>query len=225
MNRLASESSPYLRQHAGNPVDWYPWGDEAFAAAAEHDKPVLLSIGYSACHWCHVMAHESFEDADVARVMNERFVSIKVDREERPDVDAIYMEATQAMTGSGGWPMTVFLAPDKRPFYAGTYFPKPRFLDLLEAVHRAWVDDRPALQSQADQLTEAVRARSAVDAPPAGAEVGVSPAVLTAAYSALAAAHDREHAGVAAGKMPDRDGRRAGGPEGCDPGAVHHRER
>ena len=114
MNRLADEASPYLRQHADNPVDWYPWGDEAFAAAAERDVPILLSIGYSACHWCHVMAHESFEDAAVADVMNRHFVNVKVDREERPDVDDIYMEATQAMTGQGGWPMTVVCTPDGR---------------------------------------------------------------------------------------------------------------
>ena len=124
MNRLADETSPYLRQHADNPVDWYPWGDEAFAAARDADKPILLSVGYSACHWCHVMAHESFEDDDTAAVMNELVVNVKVDREERPDVDAIYMEAVQAMTGQGGWPMTVFLMPDGRPFFGGTYFPK-----------------------------------------------------------------------------------------------------
>ena len=135
MNRLGAESSPYLRQHADNPVDWHPWGDEAFELARTRDVPVLLSVGYSACHWCHVMAHESFEDDEVAGVMNEWFVSVKVDREERPDVDAIYMEATMAMTGAGGWPMTVFLTPDRRPFFAGTYFPKasgygrPGFVD------------------------------------------------------------------------------------------------
>ena len=126
MNRLAQETSPYLRQHADNPVDWYPWGDEAFAAAVARDRPILLSIGYSACHWCHVMAHESFEDPTVAAIMNDLFVNVKVDREERPDVDDIYMEATQAMTGSGGWPMTVVCTPDGRPFFAGTYFPKER---------------------------------------------------------------------------------------------------
>ena len=124
MNRLASETSPYLRQHADNPVDWYPWGEEAFARAVAEDKPILLSVGYSACHWCHVMAHESFEDAEVAAVMNDRFVNVKVDREERPDVDAIYMDAVQALTGHGGWPMTVFLTPDGRPFFGGTYFPQ-----------------------------------------------------------------------------------------------------
>src|SRR5688572_30739289 len=121
-NRLASETSPYLLQHKDNPVDWYPWGDEAFDAAKRADKPVLLSVGYSACHWCHVMEHESFENEAIARLMNEAFVSIKVDREERPDIDAIYMQAVQALTGRGGWPMTVFLTPDRLPFYGGTYY-------------------------------------------------------------------------------------------------------
>ncbi len=124
MNRLADETSPYLRQHADNPVDWYPWGEEAFAEAARRDCPLLLSVGYSACHWCHVMAHESFEDPETAAVMNELFVNVKVDREERPDVDAVYMEATQAITGQGGWPMTVFCTPAGEPFFCGTYFPR-----------------------------------------------------------------------------------------------------
>ena len=147
MNRLA-ETSPYLRQHADNPVDWYPWGDEAFAKARDEDKPILLSVGYSACHWCHVMAHESFEDDDVAAVMNDRFVNVKVDREERPDVDAIYMDAVQALTGRGGWPMTVFLTPDGRPFYGGTYFPKddrqgmPGFVRVMDAVDDVWRNRR-----------------------------------------------------------------------------------
>ena len=127
MNRLAHESSPYLLQHADNPVDWYPWGDEALARAREEDKPILLSVGYAACHWCHVMEHESFEDEETAALMNERFVPIKVDREERPDVDGLYMEAVVALTGHGGWPLTVFLTPDGRPFWGGTYFPpEPR---------------------------------------------------------------------------------------------------
>ncbi len=128
MNRLADETSPYLRQHRDNPVDWYAWGPDAFEAARDRDVPVLLSVGYSACHWCHVMAHECFEDHEVATAMNERFVNVKVDREERPDVDSIYMDAVQAMTGRGGWPMTVFMTADGRPFYGGTYFPKPSFL-------------------------------------------------------------------------------------------------
>jgi uncharacterized protein YyaL (SSP411 family) len=158
-NRLAGETSPYLRQHADNPVAWYPWGEEAFAAARERDVPVLLSVGYSACHWCHVMAHESFEDPATAELMNRWFVNVKVDREERPDVDAIYMEAVQAMTGHGGWPMTVFLAPDGRPFFGGTYFPpaprpgQPSFGQLLARVHEAWTTERDAIDDQAGRLT------------------------------------------------------------------------
>jgi len=135
MNRLADETSPYLRQHRDNPVDWYAWGPDAFAAATDRNVPILLSVGYSACHWCHVMAHECFEDNEVAAKMNDLFVNVKVDREERPDVDALYMEAVQAMTGRGGWPMTVFLTPDREPFYGGTYFPKDGFLKLLDAIN------------------------------------------------------------------------------------------
>jgi len=168
VNRLADETSPYLRQHADNPVDWYPWGEEAFGRARAEDKPVLLSVGYSSCHWCHVMAHESFEDADVAAVMNERFVNVKVDREERPDVDAIYMQAVQAMTGSGGWPMTVFLDPEGRPFFGGTYFPPddrqgmPGFLRLLDAIDDAWRNRRDELGQQAEQLRQAIEESTAV---------------------------------------------------------------
>ena len=153
MTRLAGESSPYLRQHADNPVDWHPWGDDAFAEARRTSRPVLLSVGYSACHWCHVMAHESFEDPETANLMNRWFVSVKVDREERPDVDAIYMDAVTALAGRGGWPMTVFLDPEGRPFHAGTYWPKqerggmPSFRQVLTAVHEAWTDRR-------DDLTE-----------------------------------------------------------------------
>ena len=144
-NRLIHESSPYLRQHANNPVDWYPWGAEALERAVREDKPILLSVGYSACHWCHVMERESFEDDGIAALMNEHFVSIKVDREERADIDSIYMAAVQAMTGQGGWPMTVFLTPDGKPFYGGTYFPPedrgglpsfPRLLNAMADVYR-----------------------------------------------------------------------------------------
>ncbi len=156
MNRLAGETSPYLRQHVDNPVDWYPWGDDAFDVAHERDVPVILSIGYSACHWCHVMAHESFEDDDVAAVMNERFVSIKVDREERPDVDALYMSAVQALTGRGGWPMTVALDPDGRPFWGGTYLPKEQFLQLLDAIDDAWQTRRDELAASADSIVGAI---------------------------------------------------------------------
>jgi uncharacterized protein len=162
MNRLAAETSPYLRQHADNPVDWYAWGDEAFAAARAADRPILLSVGYSACHWCHVMAHESFEDPEVAALMNDLFVNVKVDREERPDVDAVYMEAVQAITGQGGWPMTVFLTPDGRPFFGGTYFPKETrhgmisFPDLCRRVDELWRTRRSDIDQQAGQLTGAL---------------------------------------------------------------------
>jgi uncharacterized protein len=166
MNRLADETSPYLLQHADNPVDWYPWGEEAFARARAEDKPVLLSVGYSACHWCHVMEHESFEDAATAEVMNERFVNVKVDREERPDVDAVYMDAVVTLSGHGGWPMTVFLTPDGEPFYGGTYFPPerrhglPSFRDVLVAVSSAYRERRDDVARQAEALVEAVRAQS-----------------------------------------------------------------
>lgn len=162
MNRLKDETSPYLLQHADNPVDWYPWGEEAFSIAREKDKPVLLSVGYSACHWCHVMAHESFEDQATAKMMNELFVNVKVDREERPDVDDIYMQAVQAMAAQGGWPMTVFLLPDGRPFYGGTYYPPtprhglPSFMQVLQAVYAAYRDQREVLEQQANHLHQAL---------------------------------------------------------------------
>src|SRR4029079_9717364 len=146
-NRLINESSPYLLQHAHNPVDWYPWGDEALAKAKQEDKPIFLSIGYAACHWCHVMAHESFENPEIARLMNERFINIKVDREERPDLDQIYQNIAQALTRSGGWPLTVFLTPDLRPFFGGTYFPpedrygRPGFPRVLTALSDAFHQD------------------------------------------------------------------------------------
>ncbi|HUF97119.1 MAG TPA: thioredoxin domain-containing protein [Ilumatobacter sp.] len=161
-NRLAQETSPYLQQHRDNPVDWYPWGDEAFQAARERDVPVLLSIGYSACHWCHVMAHECFEDADVAAQMNAKFVNVKVDREERPDVDALYMEAVQAMTGRGGWPMTVVLDTDARPVWGGTYFPKAQFLQLIAAIDDAWRNKRADLDVNAVNLIKAMSATTEV---------------------------------------------------------------
>ncbi|HVC15624.1 MAG TPA: thioredoxin domain-containing protein [Acidimicrobiales bacterium] len=162
MNRLADASSPYLRQHADNPVEWYPWGPEALARAREEDKPLFVSIGYAACHWCHVMAHESFEDPDVAARLSDGFVSVKVDREERPDVDTVYMTAVQAMTGAGGWPMSVFCTPDGRPFFAGTYFPPadrhglPSFRRVLEAVATAWSQRRDEVEAQAAALGDAV---------------------------------------------------------------------
>lgn len=164
MNRLAQESSPYLLQHADNPVDWWPWCPEAFAEAAARGVPVLLSVGYSTCHWCHVMAHESFEDETVATIVNAQFVPIKVDREERPDIDALYMQATQAMTGEGGWPMTVFLTPQGEPFYAGTYFPpedyanRPSFTRVLLSVAQAWDTDRQKVLQNAQVMTQFLQA-------------------------------------------------------------------
>jgi uncharacterized protein len=170
MNRLAGATSPYLLQHSENPVDWYEWGDEAFERARDEDRPLLVSVGYSSCHWCHVMAHESFENPAIADLMNGLFVNVKVDREERPDVDAVTMEATVGMTGSGGWPTTVFMTPDGKPFYAGTYFPpEPRhglasFRDVLNAVSQAWRERRQDIERQAGRIDEAVR-RSA-ETPP-----------------------------------------------------------
>ena len=161
-NRLGREISPYLRQHRDNPVDWYPWGDEAFALARSTGKPILLSVGYSACHWCHVMAHECFEDLETASIMNELFVNIKVDREERPDVDAIYMDAVQAMTGRGGWPMTVFLTPDAKPFYGGTYFPKPTFIQLMNAITDAWLNRRDDIENNIAALMESLNRTSKI---------------------------------------------------------------
>ncbi|MET0144725.1 MAG: thioredoxin domain-containing protein [Ilumatobacteraceae bacterium] len=199
MNRLGGETSPYLRQHRDNPVDWYPWGSDAFAAARLRDVPVLLSVGYSACHWCHVMAHECFEDGDVAAEMNRRFVNVKVDREERPDVDAVYMDAVQAMTGRGGWPMTVFLTPDGDPFYGGTYFPKPNFLQLLTAITGAWTHKREELGANTDALRQAIsrtaRLRPA-DTMPGGDHV-------TRAVQSLSDTFDEEWGGFgAAPKFP-----------------------
>src|ERR1700760_3408501 len=164
-NHLAAETSPYLLQHADNPVEWYPWGEPALTHARSENKPILLSIGYSACHWCHVMAHESFEDADTAALMNELFVNIKVDREERPDLDKIYQVAQQMLThGSGGWPLTMFLTPQGQPFFGGTYFPKearfglPAFADLLRRVAEYYRDQRAEIAEQGAQLENALAA-------------------------------------------------------------------
>ena len=163
MNRLAAETSPYLLQHANNPVDWYPWGDEALARAREEDKPILLSVGYAACHWCHVMEHESFQDGATAALMNEHFVSVKVDREERPDIDSVYMDAVVSLTGHGGWPMTVFLTPAGAPFFGGTYYPPeprhglPSFPQLLQAIANAWRERRSDIERDAGAITEQLR--------------------------------------------------------------------
>ena len=161
-NRLASATSPYLLQHADNPVDWWQWWDEAFAAARERDVPVLLSVGYAACHWCHVMAHDSFSDDGVAALMNEHFVNIKVDREERPDIDAVYMDATTALTGQGGWPMTCLLTPSGEPFFAGTFFPRAQFTQLLTAAARAWNDERDDVLAAGKRVADALADMSAL---------------------------------------------------------------
>ena len=165
-NQLSRELSPYLLQHAGNPVDWRPWGEEALTLARSQQKPIFLSIGYASCHWCHVMAHESFENAEIARLLNEHFVNIKVDREERPDLDMIYMEAVQIMIGRGGWPMSMFLTPEGEPFFGGTYWPpKARggmagFDEVLRAVADAWQQRRSELVEQADQITQMLRGQT-----------------------------------------------------------------
>jgi uncharacterized protein YyaL (SSP411 family) len=199
MNRLAQETSPYLLQHRDNPVDWHPWGDEAFAQAQAEDKPILLSIGYSACHWCHVMAHESFEHEPTAQIMNDLFVNIKVDREERPDVDDIYMQAVLAMNrGQGGWPLTVFLTPDGKPFYGGTYYPRearfgiPSFRQVMEAVHDAYANRRDQLNAQADQLAQALQ-RDFLDI--VGEDEQLNTLLLEQAASALMQQVDRVNGG------------------------------
>src|SRR5207248_4114072 len=180
MNRLAQETSPYLLQHAANPVEWYPWGEEALERARAEQRPILISIGYSACHWCHVMEHESFEDEATAALMNERFVCVKVDREERPDLDQIYMAAVQGMTGAGGWPMTVFLTPEGKPFYGGTYYPPvdrqgmPSFRRVLAAVADAYRSRRSEIERNAEELTAQLGRRLI----PAGDRDALTPAVL-----------------------------------------------
>ena len=204
-NRLANETSPYLLQHANNPVDWYPWGEEALSRARHEDKPILLSIGYSACHWCHVMERESFENDAIAEIMNQHFINIKVDREERPDLDAVYMEAVQMLTGSGGWPMTVFLTPECKPFYGGTYFPPvdrhnmPGFPRLLETVAQAYRNSHSEIQRVTGQLTEQM-GRTANMPRGAGA---LDESILHNAYNQLATNFDYQNGGVgSAPKFP-----------------------
>src|SRR5213592_4621508 len=181
MNRLARERSPYLLQHAANPVDWYPWGDEAFERARREDKPVLLSIGYSACHWCHVMEKESFEDQATAEIMSQHFINIKIDREERPDLDHIYMDAVQAITGSGGWPLNVFLTPDKKPFYGGTYFPptkafnRPSWTDILVTLADGFRDKQTEMVAQADYLVQHMNSSNAFGAGGTGTADEIGP--------------------------------------------------
>ncbi|HEX7063635.1 MAG TPA: thioredoxin domain-containing protein [Bacillales bacterium] len=193
-NRLIAEKSPYLQQHAYNPVDWFPWGDEAFEKAKTENKPVLVSIGYSTCHWCHVMAHETFEDPEVAEMLNERFVSIKVDREERPDVDAIYMKVCQAMTGQGGWPLNVFVTPDQKPFYAGTYFPKesrfghPGFVEVITQLYKQYKETPEKITNIGEQVTEAFQKHRHEKQP-------IDPEILHKCYRQLEEAFDPEFGG------------------------------
>ena len=203
-NRLNREKSHYLLQHADNPVDWYPWGEEAFAKAKREDKPIFLSIGYSTCHWCHVMAHESFEDEEVGRMLNEFFVAIKVDREERPDVDMVYMAVCQAITLKGGWPLSVFMTPEAKPFYAGTYFPKtgkmgmPGFIDMISHIANAWANDRGPLLEASEKITKGIQPR-----PSSGsmAELGLD--TLKKGYDQLAQAFDPKWGGFgSAPKFP-----------------------
>ncbi|GAA1397084.1 thioredoxin domain-containing protein [Pseudonocardia kongjuensis] len=201
-NRLAAATSPYLLQHAGNPIDWYPWSAEAFAEARRRDVPVLLSVGYAACHWCHVMAHESFEDPAIAAVVNRGFVAIKVDREERPDIDAVYMAATQAMTGQGGWPMTCFLTPDGEPFHCATYLPPqprhglPSFRQLLDAVSGAWTGDGERVRVAAARIAEQLAEQAASDPEP----VAIGEQTLDDVVETLAGQYDPEHGGF--GRAP-----------------------
>ena len=204
-NRLTEETSPYLLQHAANPVHWYPWGEAALAAAKDAQRPILLSVGYSSCHWCHVMAHESFEDAETARYMNEHFVNIKVDREERPDLDDIYMKAVQGLTGLGGWPLTVFLTPDGKPFFGGTYFPPeprmnmPSFRNVLEAVVDAWQQRRQQVEEQSDKLRDFIAEHTAFDLAP----TALTLTTLREAGDSIQANFDPLHGGFgAAPKFP-----------------------
>ncbi len=200
-NQLANETSPYLLQHADNPVDWYPWGDEALEKARAEDKPIFLSIGYSACHWCHVMAHESFEDEETASILNDHFVSIKVDREERPDLDRIYMSAVQAMTGRGGWPMSVFLTPDGKPFYGGTYFPSeprpglPSFKEVLYSVNEAWQNRRDEMLKGSERVAMVIKRQMSVRDANADENEALEQSTLDAAVRNLKHAFDYTHGG------------------------------
>src|SRR5260221_3541620 len=204
MNRLKDATSPYLQEHANNPVDWYPWGSKALDKARGEDKPIILSVGYSACHWCHVMAHESFEDPAIAAIMNQDFVNVKVDREERPDLDEIYMQATLMFNqGNGGWPMTVFLTPDGRPFHAGTYYPKtdrygmPSFERVMAAVLDAYQHRPGQVEDIASQITEGLQTGSLSAS---GGDDKLTPRLLEEAYYGMARNFDAEHGGLSKGR-------------------------
>jgi uncharacterized protein YyaL (SSP411 family) len=205
LNRLQHEQSPYLLQHADNPVDWYPWGEEAFRIAEEQDKPIFLSIGYATCHWCHVMEHESFEDPEVARLMNRSFINIKVDREERPDIDGLYMTVAQLLTGRGGWPLTIIMGPDQRPFFATTYIPResrngrPGMLELLPKVAEVWSTRREEVSASSDSILQALQSASESRAggPP------LDESILRGAYEELSERFDQQYGGFgSAPKFP-----------------------
>src|SRR5574338_69927 len=204
-NQLIHETSPYLLQHAHNPVDWYPWSEEAFEKAKQEDKPVLVSIGYAACHWCHVMERESFESPEVAAIMNEHFVNIKVDREERPDVDHIYMDAVQAITGTGGWPLNVFLTPDRKPFYGGTYFPpqkafnRPSWKDILFFVADAFKNRQAEVLEQAQNLTDHLHASNSFGIK-ASKDDALDPSTIDEAFKNIMKTADKEWGGF--GRAP-----------------------
>lgn len=226
-NRLAQEKSPYLLQHADNPVDWYPWGEEAFQKARREDKPIFLSIGYSTCHWCHVMEEESFENEDIAGILNQHFVSIKVDREERPDIDQMYMTAAVAMRGQGGWPLNVFLSPDKKPFFAGTYFPpypkwgSPGLMDILNSISETWRNDRSQMMEAGSRMVEILEEKTKKEI----ARQGLTEDILKTAYDQLSQMHDPAFGGFgSAPKFPSghtlsfllRAGRRRPGAEALE---------
>ncbi len=191
-NRLIQSKSPYLLQHAHNPVDWYPWGEEAFAKARKEDKPIFLSVGYSTCHWCHVMEHESFENPQIAKILNDTFVCIKVDREERPDVDRVYMTFVQATTGGGGWPMSVWLTPDLKPFFGGTYYPPPQFTTLLEKVAASWQTDRDKIKASSDALTQQLRQSTEATRP---ASVELEKVLLDKTYDQIKSSYEPRYGG------------------------------
>src|SRR5258705_10146022 len=197
-NHLLGQSSPYLLQHVDNPIDWYPWGAEAFRKSKKENRPIFLSIGYSACHWCHVMERETFSDDEVARLLNERFVSIKVDREERPDLDAIYMNAVLVMTGRGGWPMTVFLTPDRKPFFSGTYFPKDDFKRLARSVADGWKSRRQEVLTSAQTIAAVLADLQHSAEKPSDGKAGAD--LLAVAAGAWKGMFDGQHGGF--GKAP-----------------------
>lgn len=206
-NRLIDEKSPYLLQHAHNPVDWFPWGEEAFARSGSQDKPIFLSIGYSSCHWCHVMERESFEDEQVAEILNKDFISIKVDREERPDIDSIYMSVCQALTGSGGWPLTIIMTPDKKPFFAGTYFPKkskygyPGLIDILKKISSKWKQNKNILIESGNSIVNSMKEYSEISS-----QEELNKELIVETFETFSKSFDEDYGGFSeAPKFPPSD--------------------